>query len=123
MGIQGLLPALAPITTDFHVSALRGKRVAVDAYVWLHRGTYSKAQTLALHPDDAHAIASVVRYVMTLVGMLKHHGAAAFRTAAFRTGLTPILPIFAPTARPRHAYTRKNRRRAAARVRRVAAAR
>ena len=84
MGIQGLLPALAPITFDYHVSSLRGKRVAVDAYVWLHRGTYSQAQTLALRPNDPHAIAAVVRYFMTLVGMLKHHGESARHPSLFK---------------------------------------
>lgn len=41
MGISGLLPALAEITTDIHISAFRDLRVAVDAYVWLHRGAYA----------------------------------------------------------------------------------
>ncbi len=41
MGITGLLPVLKPITKQIHIRELRGQRVAVDGYVWLHRGVYS----------------------------------------------------------------------------------
>lgn len=46
MGIQGLLPVLKSITRPLHVSAFRGKRVAVDAYCWLHRGAYTCSREL-----------------------------------------------------------------------------
>ena len=41
MGIAGLLPVLKSITRPVHVSEYRGRRVAVDAYCWLHRGAYT----------------------------------------------------------------------------------
>jgi hypothetical protein len=46
MGISGLLPVLRPITSTVHVRELRGLRVGVDAYVWLHRGVYGCAADL-----------------------------------------------------------------------------
>lgn len=51
MGIQGLLPLLKPITKTVHVRELRGCRVAVDAYVWLHRGAYGCAADLCQGRD------------------------------------------------------------------------
>lgn len=46
MGIPGLLQLVAPVTSSLHVSTLGGRRVAVDAYGWLHRGAYACAQEL-----------------------------------------------------------------------------
>jgi exonuclease-1 len=54
MGIAGLLQLLAPATVDVHVKAYAGKRVAVDAFSWLHKGTYACAEDLALgRPTNA----------------------------------------------------------------------
>lgn len=47
MGIPGLLQLLKPTMTDIHVNRMAGKRLAIDAYVWLHRGTFSCALELA----------------------------------------------------------------------------
>lgn len=46
MGIQGLLPMLKSITTTVHVSMYSGRRVAIDAYGWLHKGAYSCSRQL-----------------------------------------------------------------------------
>lgn len=46
MGIDGLLPLLKNVTRNVSVSALSGKRVAVDGYCWLHKGTYACSQEL-----------------------------------------------------------------------------
>ena len=55
MGIQGLLPLLKSISDPVHVSAYAGRRVAIDAYAWLHRGGHQCATELALHqPTDRH---------------------------------------------------------------------
>ena len=37
MGVPGLLQALSACMQKVHISSYRGKRVAVDSYVWLHR--------------------------------------------------------------------------------------
>lgn len=47
MGISGLLPLLKPIQVNKHLSEYSGQTIAVDAYVWLHRGTYACATELA----------------------------------------------------------------------------
>lgn len=56
MGITGLLPLLASVTEDVSLSQYAGKRVAIDAYVWLHRGAYhcstELCQNIATHKYD-----------------------------------------------------------------------
>lgn len=47
MGITGLLPALKTIQVTKHLSEFRGQTIAVDAYVWLHKGVYTCAAELA----------------------------------------------------------------------------
>jgi hypothetical protein len=47
MGISGLLPLLKSIQVHRHLSDFAGQTLAVDAYVWLHRGVYSCATELA----------------------------------------------------------------------------
>lgn len=47
MGISGLLPALKSIQVTKHLSEFAGQTLAVDAYVWLHRGTHTCATELA----------------------------------------------------------------------------
>lgn len=46
MGISGLLPVLKSISHRVHVSKYSGKRVAVDAYSWLHKGAYGCSKEL-----------------------------------------------------------------------------
>lgn len=47
MGISGLLPLLKDIQVTRPLSEFAGQTIAVDAYVWLHRGTYGCAAELA----------------------------------------------------------------------------
>lgn len=57
MGINGLLPKLASITTPIHIKSLATLRVAIDAYVWLHRGAYSCSSELCQNiPTDKYVI-------------------------------------------------------------------
>ena len=46
MGISGLLPILRSITNTVHVKEYKGKKVAVDTYVWLHKASYSCSSDL-----------------------------------------------------------------------------
>lgn len=47
MGIQGLLPFIkSSIDSDYHIEKLRGKRVAVDGYAWLHKASYGCCEEL-----------------------------------------------------------------------------
>ena len=47
MGISGLLPLLKPIQRRRHLSEYSGQTIAVDAYVWLHKGVYGCAPDVA----------------------------------------------------------------------------
>ena len=47
MGISGLLPALKSIQNTKHLKDYAGKSIAVDAYVWLHKGVYTCPTELA----------------------------------------------------------------------------
>ena len=47
MGISGLLPLLKSATEHVSLSRFKGKLIAVDGNVWIHRGTYSCAMELA----------------------------------------------------------------------------
>lgn len=48
MGISGLLPLLKSIQTQVSLSELRGQTIAVDGYVWLHKGAYGCAVELGM---------------------------------------------------------------------------
>ncbi|KXN86523.1 Exodeoxyribonuclease 1 [Leucoagaricus sp. SymC.cos] len=70
MGISGLLPALKPIQKTKHLSDFQGKTIAVDAYVWLHKGVYACATELATgKPTHKY-----VDYAMHRVRLLRHFG-------------------------------------------------
>ncbi|BGO91324.1 hypothetical protein NBRC10512_007063 [Rhodotorula toruloides] len=83
MGISGLLPLLSEIQKPSHVKEWKGKTVAVDAYVWLHRGAYGCAQDLALGKPTV----KYVNYAMHRVRMLKYYGVTPF--LVFDGGLLP----------------------------------
>ncbi|PSS36962.1 hypothetical protein PHLCEN_2v1178 [Hermanssonia centrifuga] len=69
MGISGLLPLLKPIQVDKHLSEYSGQTIAVDAYVWLHRGVYACATELA----TGKRTNKYVDYAMHRVRLLRHH--------------------------------------------------
>ncbi|KAF8652373.1 hypothetical protein AX16_004401 [Volvariella volvacea WC 439] len=69
MGISGLLPALKCIQVTKHLSEFRGQTIGVDAYVWLHKGTYACATELALG-KQTH---KYVDYAMHRIRLLRHH--------------------------------------------------
>jgi hypothetical protein len=59
MGISGLLPVLKSISRPKHVSAYRGKAVAIDGYSWLHKGAYACSRELVegTYTDKCGALA------------------------------------------------------------------
>ncbi|BGP55305.1 hypothetical protein JCM8202_000618 [Rhodotorula sphaerocarpa] len=83
MGIGGLLPLLKEIQRPCHVKEWKGKRVAVDGYVWLHRGAYGCAEDLAL----GRPTIKYVNYAMHRVRMLKYFGVTP--VMVFDGGLLP----------------------------------
>ncbi|KAH8987790.1 PIN domain-like protein [Lactarius akahatsu] len=70
MGIQGLLPFLKSIHKQRHLRELSGQTLAVDGYVWLHRGTYTCSTELA----TGKATCKYVHYAMQRVRLLRHYG-------------------------------------------------
>ncbi|KAF8635429.1 hypothetical protein AX15_000418 [Amanita polypyramis BW_CC] len=69
MGIAGLLPALKSIQVTRNLSEFAGQTIAVDAYVWLHKGVYSCATELATgKPTHKY-----VDYAMHRVRLLRHY--------------------------------------------------
>jgi len=73
MGIAGLLPLLEKALRDVNVSILRGKRVAVDGYCWLHRGANSCAEELCL--GNAANTTKYLQYVNAMLDLLDSVGA------------------------------------------------
>ncbi|KAL0959617.1 hypothetical protein HGRIS_011320 [Hohenbuehelia grisea] len=69
MGISGLLPLLKSIQTTKHLSDFAGQTLAVDAYVWLHRGVFSCATEIATG-KKTH---KYVDYAMHRVRLLRHY--------------------------------------------------
>ncbi|KAK9367249.1 hypothetical protein V1509DRAFT_627433 [Lipomyces kononenkoae] len=70
MGISGLLPLLKSIHQPTHVKEFAGQVIAVDAYVWLHRGAIACATDLAF----GNHTRKYVDYAMHRVRMLKYYG-------------------------------------------------
>ena len=68
MGIKNLLPNLRSVTSSVHVSKYARRKVAVDAYGWLHRGAHGCARGLALKEDAA--LDQVVAYCVSRCQML-----------------------------------------------------
>ncbi|KAI5477622.1 exonuclease 1 [Pseudohyphozyma bogoriensis] len=83
MGIQGLLPMLKEVQTPMHIKEWKGKKVAIDAYVWLHRGVYGCAEDIALGKQTVQ----YVNYSMHRIRMLKYHQVTPI--VVFDGGLLP----------------------------------
>ncbi|KAG0341975.1 Rad2 nuclease [Podila humilis] len=70
MGIQGLLPMVKSIEKPVHLKQYAGMTLAVDGYVWLHRGVFSCAQELGLgQPTQKY-----VTYFMRQIEMFRFFG-------------------------------------------------
>ena len=69
MGIQGLLPAIRERLQPAHVRELRGLRVAVDAYAWIHKATYSCCVELCTLPGTL----KWMPYCLSMVDLLLSH--------------------------------------------------
>ncbi|KAF8310925.1 PIN domain-like protein [Clavulina sp. PMI_390] len=81
MGIQGLLPLLKSIHEHRKIHEFNGQTLAVDAYVWLHRGAYGCAPELVKGiPTTRQGTFNqqYVDYAMHRVRLLKHHNITPF---------------------------------------------
>ncbi|KAG0317542.1 Rad2 nuclease [Dissophora globulifera] len=70
MGIQGLLPLLKSIEKPVHLKDYAGLTLAVDGYVWLHKGAFACAQELCLGQPTQKYVA----YFMRKIEMFKFFG-------------------------------------------------
>jgi len=70
MGVSGLLQLLKPVQRPAHLQEFRGKKVAVDAMCWMHRGAVSCAVELALGEDTD----GFLRYFLSMVVLLQGNG-------------------------------------------------
>lgn len=70
MGINGLLPLVREAIKNAHISDFTGKKVAVDGFVWLHRGCLSCAKELAKNQHTTKYIS----YFMQQIQLLLNHG-------------------------------------------------
>ena len=50
MGVQNLLPLVSPVSKTVSLSSFKGKKVAIDGYVWLHRCSYKCARDMVMDP-------------------------------------------------------------------------
>jgi len=67
MGICGLLPQLKSITEHSHLSDFHGMTIAVDGYVWLHRGVISCARDICLGVSTSKYVTYFIRQVHLLI--------------------------------------------------------
>ena len=70
MGIQGLLTNIQPALIARHVSHFKGKRVAVDGYMWLHKGVYGCSKDIAMGNENN----SWINYCLKFIDMLLSNG-------------------------------------------------
>ena len=70
MGIGGLLPLLSPISKKGVISDFKGRKAAVDGFVWLHRGCISCAKEIAKNISTQ----KYIRFFMKRVQMLIDNG-------------------------------------------------
>ncbi|KAL9647878.1 hypothetical protein ABK040_008151 [Willaertia magna] len=69
MGIQGLLPCVKHLCKKRHIQEFQNTKVAVDGYVWLHRGAYGCSAELCQNkPTDKY-----IKYCMHMVNLLVHY--------------------------------------------------
>lgn len=74
MGIQGLWPLLKDYIRPGHVGEYRGRRVAVDTYVWLHRAVYGCCVELARgEPSDKW-----LKYCIEMIDSLLAHDISVY---------------------------------------------
>ncbi|KAI8594072.1 PIN domain-like protein [Geranomyces variabilis] len=103
MGIAGLLPFLKDIHRSVHLSHFKGKTIAVDSYVWLHRGAFA----CALELGTGQHTTKYIGYCMRMVNLLLSNDITPIMI--FDGG---VLPMKAPTERSRHKRREENKRKA-----------
>lgn len=93
MGISNLLPLVSAVSNkNIPISNFKGKRIAIDGYVWLHRSSYRCAKEIVEDPGSD----CIVPYVMN---MLNH---------IMSSGIIPVI-VFDGQALPQKSNTSNKR--------------
>jgi exonuclease-1 len=103
MGITGLLPLFKSVQRSMHISELSGQYVAIDAYVWLHRGAYGCAMELGTSKPTK----SYLHYCMHYINMLRY-----YKVIPILVFDGAILPAKLVTENEREMKRRENKRKA-----------
>lgn len=93
MGVQNLLPLLAPVSSRVNLQSLKGKKVAVDGFVWLHRGAFGCAKELVNNPSTTKILSFLMKRLNRLL----------------ENGITPVI-VFDGQQLPQKAKTNEKRR-------------
>ncbi|KAH0790587.1 XPG I-region family protein [Histomonas meleagridis] len=103
MGVQNLLPLLSSVSKRMNLSEFKGKRIAIDGFVWLHRSAISCAKQLVENPGTTRILSFCMRRLNQVLNC----------------GLTPVvvfdgqsLPQKANTNAKRHQDREENKRKA-----------
>ncbi|VDO03077.1 unnamed protein product [Rodentolepis nana] len=67
MGVTGLLPFLKKCSRQVNIKEFEGYTVAVDAYCWIHRASYSCAMDLALGNPTTQYITYCMKYLKMII--------------------------------------------------------
>eukprot|EP00108_Taenia_solium_P011781 TsM_000539200 transcript=TsM_000539200 gene=TsM_000539200 len=94
MGVNGLLPFLKKCSRRVNIRDFKGYTVAVDAYCWVHRASYSCAVDIALGNPTSQYVNYCLRYLNMVL----------------EAGVRPIL-VFDGANLPAKAETEAKRRR------------
>nr|CDS27559.1 exonuclease 1 [Hymenolepis microstoma] len=67
MGVTGLLPFLKKCSRQVNIKEFEGYTVAVDAYCWIHRASYSCAMDLALGNPTTQYVTYCMKYLKMII--------------------------------------------------------
>uniref|UniRef100_A0A7S0US38 Exonuclease 1 n=1 Tax=Polytomella parva TaxID=51329 RepID=A0A7S0US38_9CHLO len=70
MGITGLLQNLKSVFEKTHLESLKGSKVAIDGYSWLHKGAYFHGKALC----EGQFTDAYVKYFMSRIDLLLSYG-------------------------------------------------
>ena len=66
MGVQNLLPLLAPVSKTISLFDFKGKRMAIDGFVWLHKASFRCAKDIVHDPGSE----KILPYLMNLLNKI-----------------------------------------------------
>ncbi|OHS99953.1 DNA damage-inducible protein DIN7 [Tritrichomonas foetus] len=92
MGVQNLLPLIQGVSKRCRLDEYKGKRVAIDGFVWLHRSSYRCSRELVNDPSSEAFLPFVMHKIQKVISC----------------GLTPVV-VFDGQSLPQKANTNSKR--------------